>query len=154
MAPLPMDQGQAHRCTQTIHDAITARIVHAGALCQIAAPVLSEHSMSMPAISPTADMRATIAPSLASSLAPSASVTERTVGMAMGIPPTMMTSRLVRVGQPSARHAGAICKMPRQGQKASEQEGAIAGQPYWHTYRQEIDVKSVHCVRGHTWQWA
>jgi hypothetical protein len=31
-------------------------------------------------------------------LAPSASVTDSTVGIAMGMPPTMMTSRLVRVG--------------------------------------------------------
>lgn len=38
------------------------------------------------------DMRDTIAPSFASVKAPSARVTDSTVGMAMGMPPTMMTS--------------------------------------------------------------
>ena len=65
------------------------------------APVLLEQSTSVPAISSTADMRATMAPSLASLYAPSARVTLSTVGMAMGMPPTMMTSMLVSVGQPS-----------------------------------------------------
>ena len=44
-------------------------------------------------------MRDTMAPSLASTKAPSARVTESTVGMAMGMPPTIITSMLVRVGQ-------------------------------------------------------
>jgi hypothetical protein len=35
-------------------------------------------------------------------LAPSASVTDSTVGMAIGIPPTMITSKLVRVGHSPA----------------------------------------------------
>lgn len=38
----------------------------------------------------------------ASLKAPSASVTDKTVGMAMGMPPTMITSMLVRVGHRSA----------------------------------------------------
>mmetsp|Transcript_545 Transcript_545/g.1474 ORF Transcript_545/g.1474 Transcript_545/m.1474 type:complete len:379 (-) Transcript_545:931-2067(-) len=71
-------------------------------LFRVSVPVLSEQSTSMPAISSTADMRATMAPSLASLKAPRARVTDSTVGMAMGMPPTMMTSMLVRVGQPSS----------------------------------------------------
>jgi hypothetical protein len=48
-------------------------------------------------------MRATIAPSFANAEAPSANVTLKTVGIAMGMPPTTMTSTLSRVGQRSAR---------------------------------------------------
>ena len=42
-------------------------------------------------------------------LAPSARVTDSTVGMAMGMPPTMMTSRLVRVGHSSACVCLCVC---------------------------------------------
>ena len=56
----------------------------------------------IPAISSTADMRATMAPSLASLKAPRANVTDSTVGMAIGMPPTTITNMFVRVGQPSA----------------------------------------------------
>lgn len=47
-------------------------------------------------------MRDTMAPSLARVKAPRARVTDSTVGMAIGIPPTTITSMLVRVGQPPA----------------------------------------------------
>lgn len=64
----------------------------------------------MPAISSTADMRATMAPSLARRAAPRARVTLKTVGMAIGTPPTTTTSMFVSVGQPSATRVKVICQ--------------------------------------------
>ena len=43
-----------------------------------------------------------MAPSLASLKAPRAKVTDSTVGMAIGMPPTTITSKLTSVGQPPA----------------------------------------------------
>ena len=65
-------------------------------LLVVSVPVLSEHRMVTPANSSMAVIRVTIALYLASCWAPTARVTERTVGMAIGIPPirrTRMSSR-------------------------------------------------------------
>ena len=55
-------------------------------------PVLSEHSTSTPASSSIATSRLTIACFLASSRAPTAIVTDSTVGIATGIAATVSTS--------------------------------------------------------------
>ena len=55
-------------------------------------PVLSEHKISMPAISSTAASLVMIAPSLARDIAPTAIVTERTAGRAAGIAATISTN--------------------------------------------------------------
>mmetsp|Transcript_13855 Transcript_13855/g.16804 ORF Transcript_13855/g.16804 Transcript_13855/m.16804 type:complete len:206 (+) Transcript_13855:178-795(+) len=58
-------------------------------------PVLSEHKMSIPASSSTAVILVTIACFFASSLTPDAIVTDKTTGMAIGIPPMMTTNRML-----------------------------------------------------------
>ena len=71
-------------------------------LLRVSVPVLSEHRMSMPASSSTAVRRDTIACRLDRRSAPIAIVTESTVGIAIGMPPTISTTMLVSVGHPSA----------------------------------------------------
>ncbi|CAA6659019.1 unnamed protein product [Spirodela intermedia] len=61
-------------------------------LFRVKVPVLSLHRTSMPAISSIAVILLVIAPS--SLWEPIAIVTERTVGIAMGIPPIRRTRRL------------------------------------------------------------
>jgi len=66
-------------------------------------PVLSEQSTSTPASSSIADSRVTIACLLARRCAPTAMVTESTVGIATGIAATVRTRancRVVRIGSP------------------------------------------------------
>ncbi|KAL0086950.1 hypothetical protein F4703DRAFT_1543651 [Phycomyces blakesleeanus] len=63
-------------------------------LLRVKVPVLSEHKMVTAAISSMAVIRVTIALCSASCLAPMARVTDKTVGMAMGIPPMSKTSML------------------------------------------------------------
>ena len=69
----------------------------------VSVPVLSAHSTSTPASSSMATSRLTIACFLASSRAPTAIVTDSTVGMATGIAATVSTRancRVVRIGSP------------------------------------------------------
>lgn len=104
------------------------------------------------------DMRDTIAPSLASVKAPRARVTDSTVGIAMGMPPTTITSMLVRVGQPPAGRS-----WPEGGhgdQSEQQQRGSWGGNPRgWQpwaraTWRASLGttlarcVQTVRCERG------
>ncbi len=69
----------------------------------VSVPVLSAHSMSTPASSSMATNRLTMACFLARRRAPTAMVTDRTVGMATGIAATVRTRAncsVVRIGSP------------------------------------------------------
>ena len=69
----------------------------------VSVPVLSEHKMSTPASSSIADSRVTIASFLARRRAPTAMVTDSTVGIATGIAATVSTRancNVVRIGSP------------------------------------------------------
>jgi hypothetical protein len=61
-------------------------------LLRVRVPVLSEHSMFMPAISSMEARRVTIAPSCDSWREPSASVVVHTISMAMGMDATSSTT--------------------------------------------------------------
>jgi hypothetical protein len=70
---------------------------------RVKVPVLSEHRMSTPANSSMASSLLTMACFLASSRAPTAIVTDSTVGMATGMAATVSTRancRVVRTGSP------------------------------------------------------
>lgn len=77
----------------------------------VSVPVLSEQRMSTPASSSIEGSRVTIACFLASSLAPTAMVTDRTVGMATGIAATSRMSANWRVVRTSSPRTSAIVTM-------------------------------------------
>ena len=82
----------ASRITSSAVTPSTAKGSPRVSLFWVSVPVLSEHSTSTPASSSMATSRLTIAFFVASSRAPTAIVTDSTVGIATGIAATVSTS--------------------------------------------------------------
>ena len=97
------DASAALRMTSSTGTRSTAKGSPRVSLFSVRVPVLSEHSTSTPASSSMATSRLTMAFLLANRRAPTAMVTDRTVGIATGMAATVSTStncKVVRNGSP------------------------------------------------------
>ena len=97
------DASAAQRMTCSAGTLLTLNGSPSVSLFWVRVPVLSAHSTSTPANSSMAANRVTIASFLASRRAPTAMVTDNTVGIATGIAATVSTKAncsVVRIGSP------------------------------------------------------
>ncbi len=106
-----LEARQAYRITSSGLTPDTVKGSPRDSLFWVKVPVLSEQSMSMPAISSILASLVTIAFLRAKSLAPTAIVTESTVGMATGTAATVNTranSRVLIISSPLKRATPSI----------------------------------------------